>query len=340
MNAADDLSNSAGGDKHAAGNGNGNGNGNGELTAQQLLLQQQQQLQLLQLAQLQTMSPGELASMAAVAQQVLGLVMMPMVPFMLPMNPALLAAAAMTTTASSPSPSPTVLELQQDESPSPAESPADSLSDVLATSAPPLALLGAPFVLPPAIGADETPKRKRGRPPKKDAAARAKADAERTLKQLPIWGYGLPLPLFPGFPGALSGGVAPSALTGLSSDLPSSGAQMIREDALVPKEEDSDSGFDQTGGRGARSGKAPAKKKARGTGKPRGRPRTRPRPGEIIRRVKPPTIAPATGFPVLYNYQLSGLAKGAELSAADAAVSHDDVRLAGIGASLLSGEHE
>ena len=93
-----------------------------------------------------------------------------------------------------------------------------------------------------------------------------------------------------------------------------------------------------------------AKKKQRGTGKPRGRPRTRPRPGEIIRRVKPLPIAPAS-YSVMYNYSLSNLAQRSVDLNADGTIAttetttisdeaQDEDRLAPLSASLLSGEHE
>ncbi|EGZ13182.1 hypothetical protein PHYSODRAFT_546884 [Phytophthora sojae] len=176
---------------------------------------------------------------------------------------------------------------------------------------------------------DDVPKRKRGRPPKKDVAARAKAEAEKTLKQqFPMWGYGLPMPLLPGFPGMLPGMGNPGAV--------------VKDHSVDEhvKDEDVD---------GERPAKM-AKKKQRGTGKPRGRPRTRPRPGEIIRRVKPLPIAPAN-YSVMYNYSLSNLAqKSAELNADGTAAdteattvtedAQDENRLAPLSASLLSGEHE
>ncbi|POM80827.1 hypothetical protein PHPALM_1284 [Phytophthora palmivora] len=188
-------------------------------------------------------------------------------------------------------------------------------------------LAGAPSA---PLNIDEMPKRKRGRPPKKDVAARAKAEAEKTLKQqFPMWGYGLPMPLLPGFPGMLPGMSNPGAVVKDHS----------ASDDQAMKEEDCD---------GERPAKM-AKKKQRGTGKPRGRPRTRPRPGELIRRVKPLPIAPAN-YSVMYNYSLSNLAqKSAELNAdgttdADTTAvteeAQDENRLAPLSASLLSGEHE
>uniref|UniRef100_K3WSA7 Uncharacterized protein n=1 Tax=Globisporangium ultimum (strain ATCC 200006 / CBS 805.95 / DAOM BR144) TaxID=431595 RepID=K3WSA7_GLOUD len=212
--------------------------------------------------------------------------------------------------------------------PTTAESLGVQGGDAFSNQVSPLALMGAPFALP-SVGNDETPKRKRGRPPKKDVVARAKADAEKTLKQFPMWGYGMPMPLLPGFPGMLASGT----LGALGDQV----AQAQEETAA--KDEDSDSGYDKTG-RG-RNGKGPAKKKTRGTGKPRGRPRTRPRPGEIIRRAKPAAIAPAN-YSVMYNYSLSNLAqKSSELSSdANSGATHDENRLAGLGASLLSGDHE
>lgn len=310
---------------------------------QQQFLLQQQQLQLLQLQQqqLQTMSPSDLAAMAAMAQQMLGMVMMPMMPFMMPMNQALQAAAAnqvqVNNTAEHQTDSPARSAGSTSSPTSHATSDALALQggESFANQTSPLTLMGAPFALP-AAGNDDTPKRKRGRPPKKDVVARAKADAEKTLKQFPMWGYGMPMPLLPGFPGVL----APNALANLTEQV----VAQAQEAESATKEEDSDSGYDKSG-RGGRSGKGPAKKKTRGTGKPRGRPRTRPRPGEIIRRAKPPAIAPAN-YSVMYNYSLSNLAqKSAELSndasnSSGGGGSGDENRLAGIGASLLSGDHE
>lgn len=312
-------------------------NESGKLTPQQLLLLQQQQLQLLQLAQLQSMSPSDLAVTATMAQQMLGMVMMPL---MLPLNPMLAAAAAAAMTSASE------LHLQPASSDS-------ALSDVLATaaqSASPLTLLGTPFALAP-VGADDTPRRKRGRPPKKDAAARARADAEKTLlKQLPMWGYGLPLPLFPGFPGVLGSTLPPAAalLSSLASDHADGATQTPNDDNDRGPDSKADDGSDRTlgdrnhTGGGGKILSAAAKKKARTTGRPRGRPRTRPRPGEIVERVKPPAIAPATAanatYPMLYSYQLPQ--KGTELSTSGA--PDEDVRVptGSIGASLLAGEHE
>jgi hypothetical protein len=311
-------------------------NGKIEFTPQQQqFLLQQQQLQLLQLQQqqLQTMSPSDLAAMAAMAQQMLGMVMMPMMPFMMPMNQAQQSGANGNQAQASSADSHVSSPARSAASSSPtSHSTAESLglhgSESFANQTSPLTLMGAPFALP-SVGNEETPKRKRGRPPKKDVVARAKADAEKTLKQFPMWGYGMPMPLLPGFPGVL----APGALSNLGEQA----AQAQEETAA--KDEDSDSGFDKSGR--VRSGKGPAKKKARGTGKPRGRPRTRPRPGEVIRRAKPAAIAPAN-YSVMYNYSLSNLAqKSAELNNdASTGATHEENRLAGLGASLLSGEHE
>lgn len=313
------------------------------LQQQQLVHQQlqQQQLQLLQFQQqqLQNMSPSDLSAVAAMAHQMaLGMVMMPMMPFMMPMN----GAQAATTPSSGSSD-------QHASSSDAASSPtangssaigAESLElaqggEGFGSQASPLTMMGgAPFGLS-AAGHDDTPKRKRGRPPKKDVVARAKVEAEKTLKQFPMWGYGVPMPLLPGFPGILPPNLADQTALQTSS---------AQEDAQqqVAKDEDSDSGYDKTGR--ARTGKGPAKKKARGTGKPRGRPRTRPRPGEIIRRAKPPAIAPAN-YSVMYNYSLSNLAqKTAEMANdaanASSAAGHEDNRLANLGVSLLSNEHE
>uniref|UniRef100_M4B8Q1 Uncharacterized protein n=1 Tax=Hyaloperonospora arabidopsidis (strain Emoy2) TaxID=559515 RepID=M4B8Q1_HYAAE len=185
------------------------------------------------------------------------------------------------------------------------------------------------------LNLDDVPKRKRGRPPKKDVAARAKGDVEKALKQqqqqqMPLWGYGLPMPLLPGFP--------PGMLSGMSNP----GAVVMKGDHATCEDE-----LEQEGD--AERPSKTAKKKQRGTGKPRGRPRTRPRPGEIIRRVKPLPIAPAN-FSVMYNYSLSNLAhKSAELNGdgsvadTDATTGTDEAQdrgLASLSASLLSGEHE
>ncbi|CAI5736607.1 unnamed protein product [Hyaloperonospora brassicae] len=178
---------------------------------------------------------------------------------------------------------------------------------------------------------DDVPKRKRGRPPKKDVAARAKGDVEKALKQqqqqqLPFWGYGLPMPLLPGFPPAMLSGMSNPGAVVLKD--PSAAAAAACEDELLAQHE----------GDVERPSK-PAKKKQRGTGKPRGRPRTRPRPGELIRRVKPLPIAPAN-FSVMYNYSLSNLAhKSAELHGDGTTAGTDDAQDRGL-ASLLSGEHE
>ncbi|KAG7392845.1 hypothetical protein PHYPSEUDO_014332 [Phytophthora pseudosyringae] len=323
---------------------------------QQALLQQQlqqQQLQLLQLQQQQlqslasqNMSPTELA---ALQQQQLALFMMPMFPLMVPLqHQALVAASAATDT---PAPATATSEEAADTATtSEAEADAAASTSAPGGDASPTyqpATAESLGLTPPFVGTDgfgmlagapggplnieEVPKRKRGRPPKKDVAARAKAEAEKTLKQqFPMWGYGLPMPLLPGFPGMLPGMSNPGAVV---KDHAASDEQTV-------KEEDGD---------GERPTKM-AKKKQRGTGKPRGRPRTRPRPGEIIRRVKPLPIAPAN-YSVMYNYSLSNLAqKSAELNAdgstADAETTtvteetQDENRLAPLSASLLSGEHE
>ncbi|RLN53375.1 hypothetical protein BBJ29_006285 [Phytophthora kernoviae] len=202
-------------------------------------------------------------------------------------------------------------------------------------------LLGPPFGTLGVPSNEETPKRKRGRPPKKDVAARAKAESEKNLKQqFPMWGYGLPMPLLSGFPGMMPLG-NPGAVV---KDHSAASEDQVKEEIDANQD---------TGERPAKM----AKKKPRGTGKPRGRPRTRPRPGEIIRRVKPLPIAPAN-YSVMYNYSLSNLAqKSAELNAdGDAAADvtattadseaatvedgNDENRLAPLATSLLSGEHE
>ncbi|EEY62985.1 uncharacterized protein PITG_14605 [Phytophthora infestans T30-4] len=317
---------------------------------QQALLQQQlqqQQLQLLQLQQQQlqnlanqNMSPTELA---ALQQQQLALFMMPMFPLMMPLQQQALAAAAATTDGSNPAIS-TSEEAVSASTETAEEDAAESVATVSGGDASPTyqtATAESLGLTPPFVGTDgfgllagtpsmeEMPKRKRGRPPKKDVAARAKAEMEKTLKQqFPMWGYGLPMPLLPGFPGMLPGMSNPGAVVKDHS----------ADDAL--KDEDGD---------GERPSKM-AKKKPRGTGKPRGRPRTRPRPGEIIRRVKPLPIAPAN-YSVMYNYSLSNLAqKSAELNADGTSAdtdtttitdeAQDENRLAPLSASLLSGEHE
>lgn len=333
---------------------------------QQALLQQQlqqQQLQLLQLQQQQlqslsqNMSPSELA---ALQQQQLALFMMPMFPLMMPLQQQALTAAsagAATTTDASATASDEAVatsaeaETTSDEAAAAAAESAAAVStsanDGDASPSYQPATVESLGLTPPFVGTDgfgmltgansaplnidEVPKRKRGRPPKKDVAARAKAEAEKTLKQqFPMWGYGLPIPLLPGFPGMLPGMSNPGAVV---KDHSASDEQTV-------KEEDEDA---------ERPAKM-AKKKQRGTGKPRGRPRTRPRPGEIIRRVKPLPIAPAN-YSVMYNYSLSNLAqKSAELNADGTAAdtetttvtdeAQDENRLAPLSASLLSGEHE
>ncbi|ETP40429.1 hypothetical protein F442_12239, partial [Phytophthora nicotianae P10297] len=319
---------------------------------QQALLQQQLQQQQLQLLQLQQQQLQNLANqnmsateLAALQQQQLALFMMPMFPLMMPLQQQALAAAAATTDSS------TTANVTSEEavrtSSATAEEDATATAESAATAsggdASPTyqtATAESLGLTPPFVGTDgfgmltgtpsieEMPKRKRGRPPKKDVAARAKAEAEKTLKQqFPMWGYGLPMPLLPGFPGMLPGMSNPGA---------------------VVKDHSTDDAGREDDGDSERPAKM-AKKKPRGTGKPRGRPRTRPRPGEIIRRVKPLPIAPAN-YSVMYNYSLSNLAqKSAELNAdgttadTDTAVTddaQDDNRLAPLSASLLSGEHE
>ncbi|CEG40348.1 conserved hypothetical protein [Plasmopara halstedii] len=275
------------------------------------------------------MNPADLAALQQ--QQQLALLMMPMFPLMMPLQQQALMASSTGT------------GMQEDS--------ATTHSEAVTTSGEPAesapggdASLESLGLTPPFVGTDgfgllsgtpnaslnieEVPKRKRGRPPKKDVAARAKAEAEKTLKQqFPMWGYGLPMPLLPGFPGLLSGMSNPGAVVKDHSAV----------DDQVLKDEDED---------GERPAKM-AKKKQRGTGKPRGRPRTRPRPGEIIRRVKPLPIAPAN-YSVMYNYSLSNLAqKPTELNADGTTAdteskddAHDSSRLAPLSASLLSGENE
>lgn len=292
---------------------------------------QQQQLQLLQLQQQQlaNMSPTELATMT----QQMALFMMPMMPFMMPLNQqnsavgsADASAASTTTSAAS------AAAFASPEAISGLVSPASS-TDAFSSQSSPLSLLGSGQFGNLSTGTEEAPKRKRGRPPKKDVVARAKADAEKTLKQFPMWGYGLPMPFLPGF---LPQGTAKDDASGVPGT-----DDQLGKDAGVP-----DVGLDKLG-QSALAGAAdvakPAKKKSRGTGKPRGRPRTRPRPGEIIRRAKPPAIAPAN-YSVMYNYSLSNIAqKAAELSSdanAAASATHDDNRLNSLTSSLLSGDHE
>lgn len=140
------------------------------------------------------------------------------------------------------------------------------------------------------------------------AASAVLKDAEKMLKQFPMWNYGMPMPFLPGFPamavppGSLAGG-SPDA-SGLS--LPSTEDQGLKDDDSMHAANGDGASLDKAGR--SRAGKAPAKKKSRGTGKPRGRPRTRPRPGEVIRRVKPPPIAPAN-YSMMYNYSLANLAQ-------------------------------
>ncbi|CAH0474606.1 unnamed protein product [Peronospora belbahrii] len=335
---------------------------------QQTILQQQlhqQQLQLLQLQQQQlqslsqNMSPSELA---ALQQQQLALFMMPMFPLMMPLQQQTMMTSSIlpemntdtSVTASEETPTtsvevttnsdetgtttttvesePTTSSLPQVGETSPTYHP--STVESLGLSSPfgaadGFGMLTGTNTVP--LNMDEVPKRKRGRPPKKDVAARAKAEEEKTLKQqFPMWGYGLPMPLLPGFPGMLPGMSNPGAVV---RDHGSSDDRLIKEE-----NEDSD-----------RPAKM-AKKKQRGTGKPRGRPRTRPRPGEVMRRVKPLPIAPAN-YSVMYNYSLSNMAqKSAELNA-DGIVANtetttisdgtqDENRLGPLSSSLLSGEHE
>ncbi|DAZ93589.1 TPA: hypothetical protein N0F65_009937 [Lagenidium giganteum] len=283
------------------------------LTAQQKLQVQQlqqQQLQLLQLQQqqLQNMSPGDIAAMAAMAAQQMALGMM-MMPAMLPFMNANQQAAALAGLQTAPDHTAVVEEQEaahERESTAVSEGTTPTGTSLATADAFSLgssdALLGAAFGVP---GNDDgTPKRKRGRPAnttttvKKDAVALTSAqlkEAEKALKQFPMWGYGMPMPFLPNFAGVTGAGTTPGAdgttIAGTSED-----------GAL--KEDDTESPFDKSGR--PRTGKAPAKKKSRGTGKPRGRPRTRPRPGEIIRRAKPPPIAPAN-YSVMYNYSLSNL---------------------------------
>ncbi|GMF46977.1 unnamed protein product [Phytophthora fragariaefolia] len=333
----------------------------GDLAHQQqaLLTQQlqQQQLQLLQLQQqlqnMQNVNPSDIAALQ-LQQQQLALLMMPMFPLMMPLQQQALAAASAgasgtsdaSAAATSSDEAAAETAAAEDDAAEVAASTAASGNDAASPTYQP-ATVEALGLTPPFVGTDgfgmlagtptgalnidDVPKRKRGRPPKKDVAARAKAEAEKTLKQqFPMWGYGLPMPLLPGFPGMLPGMGNPGAVVKDHS---------AGVDEHV-KEEEAD---------GERPPKM-AKKKQRGTGKPRGRPRTRPRPGEIIRRVKPLPIAPAN-YSVMYNYSLSNLAqKSAELNAdgtaADAEATavtedgQDENRLAPLSASLLSGEHE
>lgn len=312
----------------------------GDLATNALLQQQlqQQQLQLLQLQQQQlaSMSPSEIAAMT----QQMALFMMPMMPFMMPLNQQLVAGAGSTdapAAAASSSASTTATSTSASAASAFTSSDAMGLGaaagDAFSSQSSPLSLLGGAQFGNLTPSTEEAPKRKRGRPPKKDVAARAKADAEKTIKQFPMWGYGLPMPLLPGFPGVLPG------VAGAAKD-ETGGAQTVPE-------EQKDGVIDEGLNASATEAGKPPKKKSRGTGKPRGRPRTRPRPGEIIHRAKPPAIAPAN-YSVMYNYSLSNMAqKSAELGgevggagSASAASTHDDNRLASLGASLLSGDHE
>ncbi|KAL3663238.1 hypothetical protein V7S43_011647 [Phytophthora oleae] len=330
-----------------------------DISQQQALIQQQlqqQQLLLLQ-QQLQSLASQNPTDLTALQQQQLALFMMPMFPLMMPLQQQALAAASNGAMAADSSATETETG---EEAAATSEETATTSEEVAADAAAAAAAVATSTsggdasptyqpataeslgLTPPFVGTDgfgmlapgaplnieEVPKRKRGRPPKKDVAARAKAEAEKNLKQqFPMWGYGLPMPLLPGFP--LPGMSNPGAVVKDHSAV----------DDQTVKEEDGD---------GERPAKM-AKKKQRGTGKPRGRPRTRPRPGEIIRRVKPLPIAPAN-YSVMYNYSLSNLAqKSAELNAdgtpadTEATVTdeaQDENRLAPLSASLLSGEHE
>ncbi|KAG1685571.1 hypothetical protein DVH05_007870 [Phytophthora capsici] len=328
----------------------------GDVSQQQALIQQQlqqQQLILLQ-QQLQNLASQNPTDLTALQQQQLALFMMPMFPLMMPLQQQALNTSTNGTTAidSSATTTETAEEAAAtaEETATTSEEVASEATAAVASSTPggdasptfQTATAESLGLTPPFVGTDgfgmlagtpgaplnieEVPKRKRGRPPKKDVAARAKAEAEKNMKQqFPMWGYGLPMTLLPGFP-----------------VLPNPGA-VVKDHSVVD---------DQTGKEEEGDGERPAKmakKKQRGTGKPRGRPRTRPRPGEIIRRVKPLPIAPAN-YSVMYNYSLSNLAqKSAELNAdgtpadTDATVTdeaQDENRLAPLSASLLSGEHE
>lgn len=314
----------------------------GELATNALLQQQlqQQQLQLLQLQQQQlaSMSPSEIAVMT----QQMALFMMPMMPFMMPLNQQLAAgagAASASATVSDAAASSAVSGTATSTAASATFASTDAMGlgaaagDAFSSQSSPLSLLGGAQFGNLTPSSEEAPKRKRGRPPKKDVAARAKADAEKTIKQFPMWGYGLPMPLLPGFPGVLPGAA------GAAKD-EAGGAQAVAEEH---KDGELDDGLDKLNASAGEAGKPP-KKKSRGTGKPRGRPRTRPRPGEIIHRAKPPPIAPAN-YSVMYNYSLSNMAQkspelGGDAAAGAAATSHEDNRLASLSASLLSGDHE
>lgn len=267
---------------------------------QQQAIQQQLQLLQQQQQQLQQMSPSELTTMAAMAHQMaLGMVMMPaMMPLMM------------------------VNQNGGQASPQAGqESPGRASSEVGAADS--LGMIGQggdanamPLMAAAAygMGNDDTPKRKRGRPPKKDVLTRPKLDGEKALKQFPLWGYGMPLPFLPGF--------APNTGATTGADQASAGTQ---DDASVHEGEDQANS----------QGKSGAKKKTRGTGKPRGRPRTRPRPGDVIQRVKPPPIAPAN----LSGMQEYLVQKLAEWKATQGgASSSDDGRVGTFSASL--GDHE
>ncbi|KAG6613852.1 uncharacterized protein IUM83_10246 [Phytophthora cinnamomi] len=306
-------------------------------------LQQQQALLTQQLQQLQNMQNLNPSDLAVLQQQQLALLMMPMFPLMMPLQQQALAAASTGASDSSATASEeaaaeaaavseeaAATEAAGDDAASPTYQPATAES--LGLTPPFVGTDGFGMLAGTgALNIDDVPKRKRGRPPKKDVAARAKAEAEKTLKQqFPMWGYGLPMPLLPGFPGMLPGMGNPGAVV---KDHSAGVDEHVKEE-------------DVSGERPAKM----AKKKQRGTGKPRGRPRTRPRPGEIIRRVKPLPIAPAN-YSVMYNYSLSNLAqKSAELNADGTAAdaesttvteeAQDENRLAPLSASLLSGEHE
>ncbi|GLE01746.1 hypothetical protein PINS_up010584 [Pythium insidiosum] len=278
--------------------------------AQQQLIQQQLQILQMQQQQLQSMSPSDLSAITTMAHQMaLGMVMMPMMPLMM-----------MNANGQSGQSSP---HGDDDEEGSPDRSSelghaagAEGLGVTGADGS--LQLMGSAGF---AMGDDDTPKRKRGRPAKKDMMTRPGQPGDKSLKQFPVWGYGMPLPFLPGF--------MPNAAGALGSDQAASASQ----DEQAGKEDD------QAGV----AGKGNAKKKSRGTGRPRGRPRTRPRPGEVIRRVKPPPIAPAS-FPGMQEYLMQ---KMVEMKAAQATgnqpgplVSGDDSRLGSLGTSLLPGEHE
>ncbi|TMW69129.1 hypothetical protein Poli38472_001285 [Pythium oligandrum] len=277
---------------------------------QQQLLQQQLQLFQQQQQQLSTMSQSDLSAMATMAQQMaLGMVMMPMMPLMM-----------MNQNGQNGQNSP------QEGQGSPGRNGSTEFSHAAAAES--LGLVAqagqdAAAALPMmaaanfGIGNDETPKRKRGRPPKKDVMTRGKPDGDKALKQFPMWGYGMPLPFLPGF--MPPNGAAGSDQSGAAS----------QDDGTVKE------GEDEAGRPGKAGG---AKKKTRGTGKPRGRPRTRPRPGEIIQRVKPPPIAPAN-FPGMQEYLAQRMAEW-KATQTGTPGSGEENRLGSLGASLLPGDHE